>query len=138
LEVDEGASYLKKGDAVAALAAAAKKVEAVYEAPFLAHATLEPQNATANVTADGAEIWAPTQFPDSVGRAVGEALKLKPEQVKVHVTLLGGGFGRRIQPDYAVEAALISKAVGAPVHVQWTRDDDMTHDYYRPASMHKL
>jgi isoquinoline 1-oxidoreductase beta subunit len=116
----------------------AKTIEATYEVPWLAHATLEPMNATANVTAEGAEIWAPTQFPDWVGRAVGTALKLKPDQIKVNVTLLGGGFGRRIQPDYAVEAALVSKAVGAPVHVQWTRDDDMGHDFFRPPTLNRM
>src|SRR5205823_8379755 len=89
-------------------------------------------------TADGAEIWAPTQFPDRVARAVAAALKIKQDQVKVHVTLIGGGFGRRITADYAVEAALLSKAVGAPVHVQWTREDDMTHDYYRAPTLNKL
>jgi CO/xanthine dehydrogenase Mo-binding subunit len=115
-----------------------KKIEAVYELPFAAHATLEPQNATASVTADGAEVWAPTQFPDRVARTVAAALKIKPDQVTVHVTLIGGGFGRRITADYAVEAALLSKAVGAPVHVQWTREDDMTHDYYRAPTLNKL
>ena len=116
----------------------AKTIEATYEVATLAHATLEPQNATANVTADGAEVWAPTQFPNKVASAVATALKLKPEQVKVNITLLGGGFGRRICADYAVEAALLSKAVGAPVHVQWTREDDMTHDYYRAPTLNKL
>jgi len=138
LERKEGTIYRKEGDADAALASAAKKVEATYESPYLAHATLEPMNATASVTADGVEIWAPTQYPDWTGSAVARALGLKPNQVKVNVTLLGGGFGRRINPDYSVEAALVSKAVGAPVHVQWTRDDDTTHDFYRPSMMHKL
>jgi isoquinoline 1-oxidoreductase beta subunit len=118
--------------------AGGKRVEAVYELPFAAHATLEPQNATASVTADGAEVWAPTQFPDKVARTVAAALKIKPDQVKVHITLIGGGFGRRITADYAVEAALLSKAAGAPVHVQWTREDDMTHDYYRAPTLNKL
>jgi len=116
----------------------AKKVEATYEVATLAHATLEPQNATANVTDGGAEIWAPTQFPNKVANAVATALKIKPEQVKVNITLIGGGFGRRICADYAVEAALLSKAVGAPIHVQWTREDDMTHDYYRPPTLNKF
>jgi isoquinoline 1-oxidoreductase beta subunit len=99
---------------------------------------MEPQNATVHVTENGAEIWAPTQYPDSAARVVARILKLKKEQIKVHVTLLGGAFGRRINSDYVIEAALISKAVGAPIHVQWTREDDMTHDFYRPPSMHKL
>jgi CO/xanthine dehydrogenase Mo-binding subunit len=116
----------------------AKTIEATYEVATLAHATLEPQNATANVRADGAEIWAPTQVPARVAGAVAAALKIKPEQVKVSVTLLGGGFGRRICADYAAEAALLSKAAGAPVHVQWTREDDMTHDYYRAPTLNKF
>ena len=130
--------FRNRGDVDAALGTAAKVVEAEYEVPFLAHATMEPQNATANVSDQGAEVWAPTQFPDALARAVAAALKIKPENVKVHVTLAGGGFGRRINNDYAVEAALISKQVGAPVHVQWTREDDMTHDFYRPAGHYKL
>ncbi|HEX9162163.1 MAG TPA: molybdopterin cofactor-binding domain-containing protein [Thermoanaerobaculia bacterium] len=130
--------FRNKGDVDAALASAATKIESIYELPFLAHATMEPQNATVSVTDSGTDVWAPTQFPDSAQRALARALKLKPEQIKVHTTLLGGGFGRRINNDYVLEAALISKAVGAPVHVQWTREDDMTHDFFRPASMHKL
>ena len=130
--------FRKRGDVDAALSSAAKVLEAEYDVPFLAHATMEPQNGTASVTGDSAEIWAPTQFPDSVARAVAAALKIKPANVKVHVTLAGGGFGRRINSDYAVEAALISKQVGAPVHVQWTREDDMTHDFYRPPGRYHL
>src|SRR5438093_9333393 len=127
------------GDVNAALAAAAKRLEATYEMPYLAHATMEPMNATASVTADGIEIWGPTQFPDWWGGAAGGAVGFtKPEQAKVHVTLLGGGFGRRAFPDVAVEAALLSKAVGKPVKVQWTREDDMQHDFYRPAASHRV
>ena len=130
--------FRNRGDVDAALAGAARVIESEFDVPFLAHATMEPQNATANVTDQGAEIWAPTQFPDAAARAVAAALKIKPENVKVHVTLAGGGFGRRINNDYAVEAALISKQAGAPIHVQWTREDDMTHDFYRPAGHYKL
>ena len=127
-----------QGDVDAALASAAKKVEATYEMPYLAHATMEPMNATASVTANGIEIWGPTQFPDWWAGAAAGAVGLKPEQAKVHVTLLGGGFGRRAFPDVAVEAALLSKAVGKPVKVQWTREDDMQHDFYRPATIHRV
>lgn len=127
-----------EGDVDAALASASKKLEATYEMPYLAHATMEPMNATASVTADGIEIWGPTQFPDWWAGAAAGAVGLKPEQAKVHVTLLGGGFGRRAFPDVAVEAALLSKAVGAPVKVQWTRQDDMQHDFYRPATVHRV
>lgn len=126
------------GDVDAALASAAKVIEARYEVPFLAHATMEPMNATASVTKDGVEIWSPTQFPDWIGKAAADATGVKPENVKVHVTLLGGGFGRRANPDFGLEAVLLSKAVGRPVHVHWTREDDMQHDYYRPASVHRI
>ena len=130
--------FRNRGDVDAALSTASKKVEAQYQVPFLAHATMEPQNATVHVKEDGAEIWAPTQAPDAVARTVARILKIKYEKIKVHVTLLGGGFGRRFNSDCVVEAALISRATGAPIHVQWTREDDMTHDFYRPSSMHKL
>jgi len=126
------------GDAAAALAGAAKKVEAVYELPFLAHATMEPMNCTADVRADRAEVWAGTQFPQWNQGTVAQATGLQPQNVVVHTTLLGGGFGRRAIPDFAVEAAQVSKAVGKPVMVVWTRDDDLQHCFYRPASYHRL
>jgi isoquinoline 1-oxidoreductase beta subunit len=138
LVTKEGKRVRNEGDVDAALSSASKKLEATYELPYLAHATMEPMNATASVTADGIEVWGPTQFPDWWGGAAAGAVGLKPEQAKVHVTLLGGGFGRRAFPDVAVEAALLSKAVGAPVKVQWTRGDDMQHDFYRPATVHHL
>jgi CO/xanthine dehydrogenase Mo-binding subunit len=134
----EGKRLRNDGDVDAALAAAAKKVEATYELPFLAHATMEPMNCTASVTAQGVELWAPTQFPDWWGGSAAKAVGMKPEQAKVHVTLLGGAFGRRAFPDQAVQAAVLSKAVGKPVQVLWTREDDMQHDFYRPASVHRL
>jgi len=99
---------------------------------------MEPMNATVSVKSDGIEMWLPTQFADWAAGAVSGAVGMKPDQAKVHVTLLGGGFGRRAFPDSAIEAALLSKAAGAPVHVQWTREDDMTHDYYRPPSVHRV
>ncbi len=126
------------GNVDTATVSAAKKIDAVYELPFLAHATMEPMNATASVTTDGAELWLPTQFPDWAAGTAAKAVGLKPDQVKVNVTLLGGGFGRKANPDFATEAALLSKAAGIPVHVHWTREDDMQHDYYRPASMHRV
>jgi isoquinoline 1-oxidoreductase beta subunit len=138
LVTKEGKRVRNDGDVDAALAAAAKKLEGTYEVPYLAHATMEPMNATASVTKEGLEMWLPTQFADWNGGAAATAVGMKPEQVKVHVTLLGGGFGRRAFPDSAVEAALLSKAAGAPVHVQWTREDDMSHDFYRPASVHRV
>ncbi|HKO58045.1 MAG TPA: xanthine dehydrogenase family protein molybdopterin-binding subunit [Thermoanaerobaculia bacterium] len=126
------------GDVDAALASAARRHEARYEVPYLAHACMEPMNATASVTSDGVEIWSPTQFPDWIGGAAAKATGVAPEKVKVHVTLLGGGFGRRANPDFGLEAVMLSKAVGKPVHVQWTREDDMQHDFYRPPSVHRM
>src|ERR1051326_5111520 len=127
------------GDVDAALAAAAKKVDATYEVAYLAHATMEPMNATASTTASTTatdlEMWLPTQFADWAAGSAGGAVGAK--DTKIHVTLLGGGFGRRAFPDFAIEAALLSKAAGAPVKVQWTREDDIQHDFYRPAAVHR-
>ncbi|HEX6097214.1 MAG TPA: xanthine dehydrogenase family protein molybdopterin-binding subunit [Thermoanaerobaculia bacterium] len=127
-----------RGDAPAAIASAAKTIEAEYELPFLAHAAMEPLSATARVDKDGAELWLATQFPDWAAGTVAKLLGLTPEQIKVNVTMLGGGFGRRANPDFALEAVQIAKAAGAPVKVQWTREDDMQHDYYRPATLHRI
>ena len=126
------------GNVDTATTSAYRVVEATYEVPYLAHAAMEPLNATVHVKADGVEVWAPTQFPNWAASAIGSALKIKPETVKVHVTMLGGGFGRKANPDVVLEAALLSKAAGAPVKVQWTREDDTQHDYYRPASYHHV
>ena len=133
-----GAIARKDGDADAAMGAAAKKVEAVYEVPFLAHATMEPMNCTADVRADGCDIYAPTQFQTFSQMTGAKLAGLKPEQVRVHTTYLGGGFGRRAEQDFIVEAVELSKAVGAPVQVTWSREDDMQHDFYRPSVMVKL
>jgi isoquinoline 1-oxidoreductase subunit beta len=115
-----------------------KKIEAVYQLPFMAHAPMEPGNCSAHVRGSECEIWAPTQVPQDCRDTVAPLIGLKPEQVKVNVTLLGGGFGRRLEHDYAVEAALVSKAISAPVKVTWTREDDMRCSTYRPVSVHKL
>ncbi|HEX2832326.1 MAG TPA: xanthine dehydrogenase family protein molybdopterin-binding subunit [Thermoanaerobaculia bacterium] len=136
--VDHGKPVTTRGD-VSVIANATKKVEAQYDVPFLAHAAMEPLNAVAHVKSDGtAVVWTGTQFPDWIARSSAELLGTKPEQVQVHVTMLGGGFGRRANPDFALEAVQLSKAVGAPVKVQWTREDDMQHDFYRPASLHRI
>ena len=129
-----GAVARKEGDAAAALAGAAKKIEAIYEVPFLAHATLEPMNRTAHVRADSCDIWVPTQFQTGTQGVAAKITGLPPASVKVHTTLLGGGFGRRAELDFVAEAVQVSKAVGAPVQVVWSREDDMQHDFYRPAS----
>lgn len=133
-----GAIARKEGDADAALARAAKKVEAVYEVPFLAHATMEPMNCTADVRADGCDVYAPTQFQTVNQLTAAKIAGLKPEQVKIHTTYLGGGFGRRAEEDFLIEAVEVSKAMGAPAQVTWPREDDMQFDYYRPAVMVKL
>jgi isoquinoline 1-oxidoreductase beta subunit len=124
------------GDFEKAHAAATKRIEAVYEVPFLAHAAMEPVNCTAHVRGDSCELWAPTQIPGAAADAVAKALSIPREKIQVHVTYIGGGFGRRLIQDYAVEAALISREVNAPVQVVWSREDDIRHDFYRPAAIH--
>jgi isoquinoline 1-oxidoreductase subunit beta len=126
------------GDVDAVLSNGAKKVEALYELPLLAHATMEPMNTTAHVRAKEAEVWAPTQSPDWVQGTIAQVLGLKPDKVVVHTTLMGGGFGRRYMADFPAEVAQIAKVVGRPVQLVWTREDDMTHDFYRPASCHRM
>jgi isoquinoline 1-oxidoreductase beta subunit len=126
------------GDVDAALSNAAKKTEAVYEMPLLAHATMEPMNITAQVRGNAAEVWAPTQSPDWVQGTVAQVLGFKPDKVIVHTTLMGGGFGRRYMADFPAEVAQIAKVVGQPVQLVWTREDDMTHDFYRPATCHRM
>jgi isoquinoline 1-oxidoreductase beta subunit len=114
------------------------KVTADYESQFMAHATMEPMNCTARTTDDHCDIWGPIQGQKLIQLQVAEALKLPPEKVSVSRTLLGGGFGRRLYGDFAEQAALLSRAVGRPVHVIWSREDDMRHDGYRPAVMNRL
>jgi len=126
------------GDADAAIAGATKKVEATYEFPFAAHATMEPMNCTVHIGPDGAEAWVPTQAPQWAQDIIVGISKLPRESVIVHTTLMGGGFGRRYMGDFVMEAAQIAKITGKPVQVLWTREDDMQHDFYRPASYHRL
>jgi isoquinoline 1-oxidoreductase subunit beta len=115
-----------------------RHISAEYELPFMAHAPMEPGNCTAHYSGTKCELWAPTQVPQDCRDSVATAIGLDPDQVKVNVTLMGGGFGRRLEHDYAVEAALVSKAINAPVKVVWTREDDMRFSTYRPASLHQL
>jgi isoquinoline 1-oxidoreductase subunit beta len=124
-----------RGDTAQALSQAAKRVEALYEAPYLAHATMEPMNATVSIGDDGVDVWAPTQFQGFVQLALGKILETTPDKVRVHTTFLGGGFGRRSETDFVIYAALAAKAAGRPVKLLWSREEDMQHDFYRPASL---
>jgi isoquinoline 1-oxidoreductase beta subunit len=126
------------GDVEKALSNGGKHVDAIYEFPHLAHATMEPMNITAHAGDGEAEVWAPTQSPDWVQRTVAEILGLPPNKVKVHTTYLGGGFGRRYTADYPAEVAQIAKVVRTPVQLVWSREDDMTHDFYRPSACHNM
>jgi isoquinoline 1-oxidoreductase beta subunit len=123
----------RDGDVEAALAGAATRMSATYRDAFQAHASVEPQNAVARAFPGGCEIWAPTQNPQRVQREVGQLLGIPAERVTVHVTLIGGGFGRRLGVDYATEAAEVSRAIGRPVQVVWSRGDDFLHDRLHPA-----
>ncbi|MGO4740146.1 molybdopterin cofactor-binding domain-containing protein [Bosea sp. 2KB_26] len=127
-----GAVATSEGDATAALAKAATRVAAIYEAPFLAHATMEPINCTVQVTSDGCDIWVGSQVPDIAQLVVSKHLGLKPEQVRIHNHLLGGGFGRRLEVDFIAQAALIAKQSKDPIKVVWSREEDIQHDMYRP------
>lgn len=118
--------------------ASGRRIAAEYQLPLMAHAAMEPGNCTAHFRGSSCELWAPTQVPQDVRDSVAQAIGLDPDQVKVNVTLMGGGFGRRLEHDYGVEAALVSKAANTPVKVLWTREDDMRNSTYRPASYHQL
>jgi len=126
------------GDADAALGSAARVVSAEYHVPHLVHVPMEPPVAVARVTGASCEAWASTQSPQAAQEEVAKALGLDPSHVTVHVTLLGGGFGRKAKPDYVVEAALLAREMGAPVRVQWTRTDEIQHAYYHAESMQRL
>ncbi|HTU45143.1 MAG TPA: xanthine dehydrogenase family protein molybdopterin-binding subunit [Bryobacteraceae bacterium] len=131
---------LSQGDADAAIegAPAEKRIECDYELGFQAHATMEPMNCTVHIQVDRAEAWAPTQAPEWTAEMIGKVSGLPPEKIAVHTTYMGGGFGRRYQADFALEATQVAKRVSKPVQLVWSREDDMTHDFYRPASYHRV
>jgi len=126
------------GDVAGALQAAAKTVEARYFYPFISHTNLEPQNCTVSVQGDQVEVWAPTQNPGAAQSIVAGVLGVPLENVRVTITRIGGGFGRRLDPDPVAEAAVISQKIAAPVKLTWDRTDDLQHDHFRPAGFHYL
>jgi len=133
----EGFEFEGRGD-VNKIVEGEKLLDAVYEVPFLAHAPMEPMNCVAKFENGKAELWAPTQNPQNARSEVAKAIGISEDNVTVHVTLMGGGFGRRLVSDFAVEAAEISKATGKPIKLTWTREEDMKYGWYRPPSMHVL
>jgi isoquinoline 1-oxidoreductase subunit beta len=131
---EQGEAARNVGDAAAALKGAAQVVEAVYEVPYLAHACMEPMNCTASVNGDHCEVWCSTQAPQGAQMAAARALGIPQANVKVNTLYSGGGFGRRGESDYAAQAALAARVAGRPVKLVWTREDDIRHDFYRPAA----
>jgi isoquinoline 1-oxidoreductase beta subunit len=132
---EPGTVVRNEGDAPAALAGAPETLEAVYEVPYLAHACMEPMNCTARIDAAGCEVWCGTQAPQGAQQAAANVLKIPADQVRVHTTYLGGGFGRRGESDFVTQAVIAAKAVGRPVKLIWSREEDIQHDYYRPAAV---
>jgi isoquinoline 1-oxidoreductase beta subunit len=129
----------KKGGDLAAAMGKGQAVEATYTCQMLSHATLEPQNCMARVTADGVDVWVSTQFPQGAQGAAAAASGMKPEQVRIHPQFIGGGFGRRLENDFVAQSVAIAKAMpGTPVKLVWMRPDDMAHDFYRPPSLHVM
>jgi isoquinoline 1-oxidoreductase beta subunit len=135
-----GAAARKEGDPAQALQGAAKEISAEYEVPYLSHAMMEPLNCVVKLSSDGCEIWTGTQFQTVDRAAAAKVAGLKPEQVELHTMLLGGGFGRRANPqsDFVVEAVEVAKAVRAPVKTVWTREDDIRGGWYRPMAYDRI
>jgi len=130
-----GFAFHARGESAAALAAAPRRVEALYRTPYLAHATMEPMNCTARVSGGRVEVWAPTQVPGLVRDVAARVAGVPPEAVTVHVTYLGGGFGRRLEVDVVAQAVRVAlETAGRPVQLAWSREEDFTHDFYRPAA----
>jgi CO/xanthine dehydrogenase Mo-binding subunit len=138
LAADSGNNVRSEGDMKSALENAAQTITAEYEMPFLAHATLEPQNCSAWAKPGSLEIWAPTQSPDMAQVAAAKATDYSLSDIKIHTTFIGGGFGRRINQDFVAEAAAISEMAQQPIKLIWSREEDTQRDWYRPSSYHKL
>ena len=138
LGASSGTVVRNDGDVDAAFAAAKAVVEGAYSYPFISHATLEPQNCAAWFKGDTLEIWSPTQNPGGSLDQIAGAAGLSKDRVKIHITRSGGGFGRRLNNDFAVEAVAIARQAGVPIKLTWSREDDMRHDYYRPIGWHFL
>ena len=139
LKTEKGFAFYEKGDAKKAEASAARVIVGQYKAPYRAHATMEPMNCTAQFKAGALEIWAPTQVPGLVRAAAAKVANVSEDKVKVNVTLLGGGFGRRLEADVAAQATQVAMALnGVPVQLIWSREQDMTHDFYRPMHVAQL
>jgi isoquinoline 1-oxidoreductase subunit beta len=140
LAATKGVSAAQAGNVAEALGKSAKTLEAEYAVPYLAHATMEPLNATVRISPSKCEIWTGTQFQTMDQQVAAQITGLKPEQVEIHTTFLGGGFGRRATPtsDFVSEAVQVAKAAGVPVKTVWTREDDVRGGYYRPAYVHRV
>ena len=139
LKSEKGFAFHEQGDAAKAESSAARMIEAQYQAPYLAHATMEPMNCTAQFKAGALEIWAPTQVPGLARAAAAKVANVSADKVKVNVTLLGGGFGRRLEADVVAQATQIAMALdGVPVQMVWSREQDMSHDFYRPMHVAQL
>ncbi len=128
----------RTGDPRAMLEGAAKKIEAVYECAYVSHSPMEPMNATAHVHEDSVDVWVPTQAPQTCQNTAARVLNMPPDRVRIHTLYSGGAFGRRLQGDYVSDAVQVSRAIGGPVQVFWTRREDTQHGFYRPISCHHL
>ena len=139
VQADKGTAFFTKGDAAQAESTAKALVQAVYHAPYLAHATMEPMNCTAQVKDGKVEVWAPTQVPGMARDIAAKVAGVAADHVTVHVTLLGGGFGRRLEVDFVAQAVRVAMETGGrPVQLLWSREEDMTHDFYRPMNVASL
>jgi isoquinoline 1-oxidoreductase beta subunit len=129
---------MEKGEAKKTVESAAKKVQATYYVPYVAHALMEPINCTAHVRKDQCDVWAPTQGQTTAQMVASDVSKLPPEKIKIHTTYMGCGLGRRAVPDFVVEAVIASAATGKPIQVVWTREEDIKYDFYRSATSHRI